>query len=64
MAKRRKKSSKSKGSKSKGSKRGGSQRAKFRDAAHKCARQVRESGAAAFSKESWRAYGSCMKKSL
>lgn len=50
--------------KHKKSKRGGAQRAKFRAAAHKCAAQVRNSGAAAFSRESWKAYGSCMKKSL
>ncbi len=61
MAKRRKSK---KSHKSKKSRKGGSQRAKFRTAAHKCAAQVRNSGAIAFSKDSWSAYGSCMKKSL
>ncbi len=56
-AKKRKKARKS-------ARRGHPQRAKFKIAAKKCQAQVRESGAAAFSRESWKSYGSCMKKAL
>lgn len=57
MAKRRKSSKKK-------SRRGGSQRAKFRTASAKCRREVGDSGVKAFSPESWRSFGKCMKKAL
>lgn len=58
MAKRRKSRKKS------AARRGHPQRAKFKKAAKACQAQVRSSGAAAFSRESWTAYGKCMKKAL
>ena len=56
MAKGRKKKRRSSG--------GHPQRAKFRKAAHACQAKVRSAGMPAFSRESWREYGKCMKKAL